>query len=149
MQQLEFPDLGSLDPALDTQSGTVAMTVAVAPSSMVGLCGLPRSGPWVGALCKDTLAWGVLHVVPRGGGGVHLLRVGELAHQLHLEVFPPLVLLPPVDEHFVLQRKDTSQRSQGPVGKCVTWAWGYGDSSRSFSSLLPHQGKKELNALTF
>lgn len=76
-------------------------TVAPVPA------GLPTSGPLAGAFSEDTLAWGVLHVITRGRGGVHLLRIGELAHQLHLEIFSPLVLLPSVDEHFVLQRDDT------------------------------------------
>lgn len=67
-----------------------------------------------GAFVKDTLAWGVLHIISRRRGCVHLLRVGELAHQLHLEIFSSLILLPSVDEHFVLQRKDICQRSQGP-----------------------------------
>lgn len=69
--------------------------------------------PLAGTFFKDTLAWGVLHVIPGGRGCVHLLCVGELAHQLHLEIFSSLILLPSVDEHFVLQRNDTHQRSQG------------------------------------
>lgn len=71
-------------------------------------------GPVSGTLSKDTLAWGVLHVIPGGRGGVHLLCVGELTHELHLKVFSPLVLLPTVDEHFVLWRDDTCQRCQAP-----------------------------------
>lgn len=78
--------------------------------------GLPQSNPLAGAFSKDTLAWGILHVIPRGRGGVHLLCIGELAHQLHLEVFSSLVLLPSVDEHFVLQRDDTRQGSEPSLG---------------------------------
>lgn len=70
--------------------------------------------PLAGAFVKDTLAWGILHIIPRSRGCVHFLCIGELAHQLHLEIFSSLILLPSVDEHFVLQRKDICQRSQGP-----------------------------------
>ena len=62
---------------------------------------------------KDTLAWGILHIVSWGRGCVHLFCVGELAQKLHLEVLSSLILLASVDEHFVLQRKDTRQRPQG------------------------------------
>lgn len=92
----------------------MATILAAALSPKMGPGGLPTSGPSVGAFSKDTLAGGILHVIPGGGGGVHLLRVGELAQQLHLEIFSPLILLPSVDEHFVLQRNDTCQKSQGP-----------------------------------
>lgn len=64
---------------------------------------------------KDTLAWGALHIVSWGAGCVHLFCVGELAQKPHLEVLSSLVLLPSVDEHFVLQKKDTCQRHQGLV----------------------------------
>lgn len=113
MQHLQFPEMGSLDPTLDTKTGTTAIILAAALSSKLGLCGsspgraLPTSGPLAGAFSKDTLAWGVLHIIARGRGGVHLLCIGELAHQLHLEIFSSLVFLPSVDEHFVLQRNDT------------------------------------------
>lgn len=105
------------------------------------------SGPSARAVCKDTLARGVLHVVPGGGGCVHLLCVGELAHELHLEIFPSLVLLASVDEHLVLQRSDTHQRSQGPGLENVVQAElgglcqdhrAMGTSYRPFSSLPAH-----------
>lgn len=75
------------------------------------------------AVSKDTLAWSILHIVSGGRRCVHLLCVGELAHQLQLEIFSPLILLPSVDEHFVLQRNDSSQRTQSLL------TWGRGPSS--------------------
>lgn len=114
MQHLEFPEMGPLDPTSDTRISTMATIPAAALSPKMGPGGLPTSGPLAGTLSKDTLAGGILHIIPGGRGGVHLLRVGELGHQLHLEIFSPLILLPSVDEHFVLQRNDTCQGSQGP-----------------------------------
>lgn len=54
---------------------------------------------------KDALLRGHLDVLSRGCGTGHLLRVGELGQEPQAEVFPPLILLPPVDEDFVLQVK--------------------------------------------
>lgn len=117
-QRPEPLEMGSLWlPTLGISPGALAMMPAQ-PELQDGArwadvpAGLPRSGP--GRACsKDTLARGVLHVVPGGRGCVHLLRVGKLAHELHLEIFPSLILLPSVDEHFVLRRDDTPQGSQG------------------------------------
>lgn len=66
---------------------------------------------------KDTLAWGIPHIVSWGRRCVHLFCVGELAQKLHLEVFSSLIFLASVDEHFVLERKETCQRHQG-LGEC-------------------------------
>lgn len=66
--------------------------------------------PLAGTSSKDTLAWGVLHIISWGRGGVHLLCIGELAQKLHLEVLSSFILFPSVDEHFVLQRRDTTVR---------------------------------------
>lgn len=56
---------------------------------------------------EDTLLWGRLDVLSRGRGAGHLLGIGELGQQPQAEVFSPLVLLPPVDEDFVLQVRDS------------------------------------------
>lgn len=65
---------------------------------------------------KDTLTRRVPDVLSGCCSRVHLLSAGELAHQLGLEILPPLVLLATVDEHFVLQgmRRDCLGR----------WCWG-------------------------
>lgn len=52
---------------------------------------------------KDTLARGGFDVITRGGRCLHLLGVGELCQQPRLKVLTALVLLAPVNEHFVLQ----------------------------------------------
>ena len=51
---------------------------------------------------KDTLLWGALDFLSWGRGAGHLLGIGELGQQPQAEVFSPLILLPPVDEDFVL-----------------------------------------------
>lgn len=56
---------------------------------------------------KDTLLWGALDFLSWGCGTGHLLSIGELGQQPQAEVFSPLILLPPVDEDFVLQVGDT------------------------------------------
>lgn len=63
-----------------------------------GLEPLGRVSRW-----KDTLLRGALDLLARGRGAGHLLGIGELGQQPQAEVLAPLVLLPPVDEDFVLQ----------------------------------------------
>lgn len=54
-------------------------------------------------MSKDTLARRIPHILSGCCSRVHLLSAGKLAHQLGLEILPPLILLATVDEHFVLQ----------------------------------------------
>lgn len=61
---------------------------------------------------------GVLDVLAGWGGSLHFLSVGELGEQPGLEVFPALVLLPPVDEHLVLETK----RERGGGGQSLSSA---------------------------
>lgn len=56
---------------------------------------------------EDTLLWGRFDFLSRGRGAGHLLGIGELGQQPQAEVFSPLILLPPVDEDFVLQIRDS------------------------------------------
>lgn len=56
---------------------------------------------------EDTLSGGGLGVLAGGRGRLHLLSVGELREEPGLEVLPPLVLLPTVDEHLVLEEEET------------------------------------------
>lgn len=50
----------------------------------------------------DTLQWGVPDVISRYGSGIKSDSTGELTHQVALEIFPALILLPTVDKHLVL-----------------------------------------------
>lgn len=59
------------------------------------------------ALRKDTLAGRMAELITGGGGGLHLLSVGELCEQPRLKVLPSLVLFPPVDEHLILHNTST------------------------------------------
>lgn len=51
---------------------------------------------------QDTLSRGRLGVLAGRRGRLHLLRVGKLREEPRFKVLPALVLLPAVDEHFVL-----------------------------------------------
>lgn len=67
---------------------------------------------------KDTLSRGTLGVLAGWRGRPHLLCVGELCEKTCFEILPALVVLPTVDEHFVLQdNKDESGRLH--KGKCI------------------------------
>lgn len=59
------------------------------------------------SLCKDTLLQGALDFLAWGCGAGHLLGIGELGQQPQAEVFSPLILLPSVDEDFVLQFRES------------------------------------------
>lgn len=54
-------------------------------------------------LAEDTLSRGTLCVLTGRCGRLHLLCVGELCEKTCFEVLSALVLLPTVDEHFVLK----------------------------------------------
>lgn len=56
---------------------------------------------------KDTLSRGRLCVFAGWCRCLHLLCIGKLCQETCLEVFSPLILLPAVNEHFVL--KDTEE----------------------------------------
>lgn len=51
----------------------------------------------------DTLQVGVPNVISRHGSDIKSDGTGELTHQLALEIFPALILLPTMDEDLVLQ----------------------------------------------
>lgn len=52
---------------------------------------------------EDTLSRCALGVLAGRRGRLHLLCVGELCEKTRFEILPALVLLPTVDEHFVLR----------------------------------------------
>lgn len=56
---------------------------------------------------QDTLLWRGLDFLSWGRGVGHLLSTGELGQQPQAEVFSPLILLPSVDEDFVLRVRDS------------------------------------------
>lgn len=54
-------------------------------------------------LDEDTLSRWALGVLAGRRGRLHLLCVGELREEARFKILPALVLLPAVDEHFVLR----------------------------------------------
>lgn len=52
---------------------------------------------------EDTLSRGRLCVLAGRRSRLHLLCVGKLREKTRFEILPALILLPTVDEHFILQ----------------------------------------------
>lgn len=77
---------------------------------------------------KDTLAGRVPNVVARWGRRLHFLRVGKLSQQPSLEVFPTLVLFPPVNEDLALETVTSVSytATRGGGGSARTWALALG-----------------------
>lgn len=59
---------------------------------------------------EDTLSSGTLCVLAGWCGRLHLLCIGKLREETCFEILPALILLPTVDEHFVL--KDNKENSE-------------------------------------
>lgn len=57
----------------------------------------------------DTLHVGVFNVVSRHCGDVESHSAGKLTHQLTLEIFPALVLLPTVNENLILLKSNITK----------------------------------------
>ena len=69
---------------------------------------------------EDTLSRGTLCVLAGCCSRLHLLCVGKLCEETCFEVLPALVLLPTVDEHFVLEdNKENSETLDMGMKACV------------------------------
>lgn len=97
---------------------------------------------------KDTLARGGFDVISRGGRCLHLLSVGELRQQPRLKVLAALVLLAPVDEHFVLQTEAPTAATSTPRAKTSAPSTELGIRSTDTNTLSTSQQAKNFTLLT-
>lgn len=67
---------------------------------------------------EDTLSGRGLGVLAWWCGRLHLLRVGKLREEARFEILSALILLPTVDEHFVLKDNKDNSETHNHANRC-------------------------------